>query len=305
MTPARRRRPRHRAEASFETFLERAAARVARVLERRLNWRRGPASLVRAMRYAVFGGGKRLRPALVYLGCDTFGGSWKVADGAAAAVELIHTYSLVHDDLPCMDDDKLRRGRPTAHVRFGEAMAILAADALHTEAFATLAEESPREVAPDLVSILARAAGPSGMVGGQVLDLEGEGRPPKVLLVERIHLGKTAALIAASLELGATAAGAGPLDRRRIRAYGEDVGLAFQIADDILDETGDAVTLGKTPGKDTAARKMTFPAAVGLDRAKARAMVLAAKARRRAARLPRTTRALLQTLPTFVTIRTT
>ncbi|HKE00903.1 MAG TPA: polyprenyl synthetase family protein, partial [Planctomycetota bacterium] len=161
---------------SFLPFLDRAARRVERVLDRRLPANREPRRLVEAMRYALFGGGKRLRPALVYLGCRAFGGHERDVDGAAAAVEMIHTYSLVHDDLPCMDDDDLRRGRPTLHVKWDEATAVLAADALHTEAFATLVALSRPPLVPRLVESLAGAAGLEGMVGGQVLDLAAEGK---------------------------------------------------------------------------------------------------------------------------------
>ncbi len=290
--------------ASFDRFLERAARRVDRVLDRRLAADREPRRLVRAMRYAVFGGGKRLRPALVYLGCRAFGGDERTVDGAAAAVEMIHTYSLVHDDLPCMDDDELRRGRPTLHVEFDEALAVLAGDGLHTEAFATLAALSPPALVPDLAAALAAAAGLGGMVGGQVLDLESEGRRPRAETVERIHRGKTAALIAASLELGAIGARATRAQRRALRGYGEIVGLAFQVADDVLDVVGDAATLGKTPGKDAASGKMTYPAAVGLDRARDHARSLADRACRRAARLGGAAEGLLRALPRFVTERT-
>jgi geranylgeranyl pyrophosphate synthase len=287
----------------FDAFLRASARRVEAVLDERLRLDRGPSTLLRAMRYAVFGGGKRFRPALVYLGCRTFGGPLSRVDGAAAAVEMIHTYSLIHDDLPCMDDDDLRRGRPTLHVKFGEAMAVLAGDALHTEAFATIAEMSEVESCQVLTRILARAAGPSGMVGGQVLDLRAEGRPPRARRVEEIHLGKTAALIAAALEMGAAGAGASAADRARIRRFGRDVGLAFQVADDILDLTSDAATLGKTPGKDVVAGKMTYPAAIGLRKSRQRAGALAARAQRMAQDLPRDTRSLLRTLPLFVTRR--
>jgi geranylgeranyl pyrophosphate synthase len=273
------------------------------VLDRRLRPGRGPGKLVNAMRYALFGGGKRLRPALVYLGCEAFGGDPRAVDGAAAAVEMIHTYSLVHDDLPCMDDDDLRRGRPTLHVKFDEATAVLAGDALHTEAFATLAELSEASLAPALVRTLAFAAGLEGMVGGQILDLAAEGRRPSAPIVEAIHRGKSAALIAASLEMGAIGARARAADLRRIREYGMIVGLAFQVADDVLDVVGDAATLGKTPGKDAKAGKMTYPAAVGLERSRARARELASRAVRLAESLGGPALPLLVALPTFVTDR--
>lgn len=273
------------------------------MIDRRLSWKRGPRSLIEAMRYAVFGGGKRLRPALVYLGNRAFGGNPKDVDGAAAAVEMVHTYSLVHDDLPCMDDDDLRRGRPTLHVKYDEAIAVLAGDALHTEAFATIAALCPPRCSPAIARALAEAAGPAGMVGGQVLDLQAEGKRPAAARVERIHLGKTAALIAGSLEMGAVGAAASASERRLLRRYGLAVGLAFQVADDILDVTGDAATLGKTPGKDAEAGKMTFPAAVGLERSRARAAVLARRAEALGRRLGGPAAHLLAALPAFVTER--
>lgn len=290
--------------AEFTKFLSRSARRVERVLDRRLSVKNAPPRLVEAMRYAIFGGGKRLRPGLVYLGCEAFGGDIRKVDGAAAAVEMIHTYSLVHDDLPCMDDDDLRRGRPTLHIKFNEALAVLAGDALHTEAFVTIAETTDRRAAAEIIATLASAAGLGGMVGGQVLDLEAEGKSPNASAVERIHLGKTAALIAASLEVGAIGAGASAVQRRAIRNFGREVGLAFQVADDVLDVTGDATTLGKTPGKDAAAGKMTYPAAVGLARSRARARELAENARRIAKRLRSPREMLLLQLPLFVTERT-
>lgn len=293
-----------RSRAGFLQFLSESKTRVDRILKKRLAASREPRRLSASMRYAVFGGGKRLRPGLVYLGCRAFGGDPESVDGAAAAVELIHTYSLVHDDLPCMDDDDLRRGRPTVHIKFDEAMAVLAGDALHTEAFAMIVEASnPKDVAA-MVSTLAAAAGPAGMVGGQVLDLNAEGKTPREDLVRKIHLGKTASLIAASLELGAIGAGATQSQRKAIAEFGIEVGVAFQVADDVLDMTGDATTLGKTPGKDVAARKMTFPAAVGLNEARKTADRLARKAQQLARALRSPAEALLLELPCFVTERT-
>lgn len=292
------------AESLFVPFLIKHAARVERVLDRRLSPKREPQQLIEAMRYAIFGGGKRLRPGLVYLGCLTFDGKENTVDGAAAAVEMIHTYSLVHDDLPCMDDDDLRRGRPTVHIQYDEAAAVLAGDALHTEAFATIVALSDTKIAAELVETLAIAAGPSGMVGGQMLDLDAEGGKPKAALVEEIHRGKTAALIAASLEMGAIGAGASASQRRLISKYGFLIGLAFQVADDVLDVVGDAATLGKTPGKDVASGKMTYPAAVGLEASRKRARSLADEARSLARRLGGFQEKLLMELPRFVTERT-
>ena len=256
------------------------------------------------MRYAVFGGGKRFRPALVYLGCRAFDGRERDVDGAAAAVEMVHAYSMIHDDLPCMDDDDLRRGRPTVHVKFDEAMAVLAGDALQTEAFETIVDLSRAELARDLVRALARAAGTRGMVGGQVEDLDAEGREPDARVARRIHLGKTAALIAASLEMGAIGARANAARRKQIRDYGMLVGLAFQVADDVLDVVGDAAALGKTPGKDAAAGKTTYPAAIGVESARALADALARRARRKAGAIEGEGRRLLEALPEFVVRRT-
>lgn len=242
-----------------------------------------PAQLDEAMRYALFGGGKRLRPAVVRLLATHFGGTDRDAVLPAVAIELVHTYSLVHDDLPCMDDDDLRRGRPTCHRVFGEALAVLAGDALLTHAFELLARSAQRPA--QMVLALARGAGPSGMVGGQAIDLS---TGPDVLTrarVEEIHAKKTAALLAAAAELGAHAAGASDADVRRAHAYGEALGRTFQAIDDILDVTGDAATLGKTPGKDAREKKPTLVAALGIEGARREADRLAAEVRERAAAL--------------------
>jgi geranylgeranyl diphosphate synthase type II len=223
-----------------------------------------PARLHAAMRYAIFAGGKRLRPALVLLACRAVGGTDAAAAPGLAAVELLHTYTLVHDDLPAMDDDDLRRGRPTCHKAFDEATAILAGDALQTAAFAAAAE-----LGAEAVLVLARDTGSLGVVGGQQDDLDAEGKPPDAALLERIHRRKTAALIRASCELGAIAGRATPAQRAALSAYGEALGLAFQIADDVLDVTASAAALGKTPGKDAAQGKLTYVAVHGLENARA------------------------------------
>ena len=223
-----------------------------------------PARLHAAMRYAIFAGGKRLRPALVLLACRAVGGTDAAAAPGLAAVELLHTYTLVHDDLPAMDDDDLRRGRPTCHKAFDEATAILAGDALQTAAFAAAAE-----LGAEAVLVLARDTGSLGVVGGQQDDLDAEGKPPDAALLERIHRRKTAALIRASCELGAIAGRATPAQRAALSAYGEALGLAFQIADDVLDVTATAAALGKTPGKDAAQGKLTYVAVHGLENARA------------------------------------
>ncbi len=242
-----------------------------------------PRPLTEAMRYALFGGGKRLRPALVRLCCAWLGGQDGAAAAPAAAVELVHTYSLVHDDLPCMDDDDLRRGRATCHVVYGEALAVLAGDALLTRAFELLAEAGP--AAGAMVAALARGSGPAGMVGGQVLDLEAEGSRATRAIVDRVHRTKTAALIEAACELGALAAGARGTDLDAVRAYGLALGLGFQAVDDVLDVTGDAATLGKTPGKDERHDRANLARVIGLDAAREAARELAERARRAAADL--------------------
>ncbi len=236
-----------------------------------------PAGLREACRYALLGGGKRLRPALVRLFATSFGGTDEAASRPAAAVEMIHTYSLVHDDLPCMDDDDLRRGRPTCHKVYGEAMAVLVGDALLTEAFVLLSE-AERDPAL-LTRTLARASGGAGMVGGQVLDMSLCGSAASIGDVRRVHAAKTAALIGASCELGAVAAGATEDQRSLARQYGVALGLAFQAIDDWLDATGDAATLGKTPGKDQELDRSTTVAVLGLDGAREEAMARGAEAR--------------------------
>lgn len=242
-----------------------------------------PARLHEAMRYALLGGGKRLRPALVRLVCLELGGDEGAAAAPAVALELVHTYSLVHDDLPAMDDDALRRGRPTVHVAFDEATAILVGDALLTLAFEVLcADDEAREHA----RVLARAAGSRGMVGGQVLDLSLETRGAAALeVIVDMHRRKTAALFAAAAEMGAIAARREPATRARAAAFGEAIGSLFQAVDDLLDVTGDARTLGKTPGKDAALERPSLVRALGLPGAETRARALAEGARARAAAL--------------------
>ena len=232
-----------------------------------------PEELWRAMRYAVLGGGKRMRPLLMLAVGETFGAPPERFSYAAAALECVHTYSLVHDDLPCMDDDALRRGRPTCHVRFGEAQAVLAGDALLTLAFELLGRcpylsEKPG-VGLRVVSILARRAGASGMVGGQTLDMAAEGAPVTETLVQAIHRRKTAALIQAAVEVGALMCGVSDEVLETLSAFGLELGLAFQIRDDIMDVTLPSEQLGKTAGKDDVQRKATYPRAVGLEAAEA------------------------------------
>ena len=232
-----------------------------------------------AMRYSVVNGGKRVRPLLAYAACEALGGELARADGAACAVELIHAYSLVHDDLPAMDDDDLRRGQPTTHIAFDEACAILAGDGLQTLAFEVIgnADLNPQDAQTrlDMLLILTRAAGSAGMVGGQAIDLESVGRRIDQAALETMHRHKTGALIEASVQLGALASGrAGAADLEALRRYAEAIGLAFQVQDDILDVESDTTTLGKTQGKDQAHDKPTYPALLGLDAAKAYALTL-------------------------------
>ncbi|MGE4158188.1 MAG: polyprenyl synthetase family protein [Planctomycetota bacterium] len=234
-----------------------------------------PGRLHEAMRYSIFAGGKRLRPRLTLAACEALGADPLEALAPAVAIEMIHTYSLIHDDLPAMDNDDLRRGRPTSHKVFGEAMAILAGDALLTEAFTVLAEQTKNKaLIPALVRAVSLAAGRAGMVGGQVADMAGEGKAAGLDLVKFIHLRKTAALIAACFECGAICAGADPSTVSRYRKSGETLGLAFQIIDDVLDETSTPEALGKTPGKDLQSGKLTYPKVIGLDRSKKMAMAL-------------------------------
>ncbi|MCJ1881608.1 (2E,6E)-farnesyl diphosphate synthase [Pseudomonas nitroreducens] len=232
-----------------------------------------------AMRYSVVNGGKRVRPLLAYAACEALGGDAERADGAACAVELIHAYSLVHDDLPAMDDDDLRRGQPTTHIAYDEACAILAGDGLQALAFEVIgnAKLNPQDAQTrlDMLMILARAAGSAGMVGGQAIDLESVGRRIDQAALETMHRHKTGALIEASVQLGALASGRANTDAlEALRRYAEAVGLAFQVQDDILDVESDTATLGKTQGKDQAHDKPTYPALLGLDEAKAYALAL-------------------------------
>ncbi|QJP11606.1 (2E,6E)-farnesyl diphosphate synthase [Pseudomonas multiresinivorans] len=232
-----------------------------------------------AMRYSVVNGGKRVRPLLAYAACEALGGEAERADGAACAVELIHAYSLVHDDLPAMDDDDLRRGQPTTHIAYDEACAILAGDGLQALAFEVIgnAQLNPQDAQTrlDMLMILARAAGSAGMVGGQAIDLESVGRKIDQAALETMHRHKTGALIEASVQLGALASGrANAAALEALRRYAEAVGLAFQVQDDILDVESDTATLGKTQGKDQAHDKPTYPALLGLDEAKAYALAL-------------------------------
>ena len=239
-----------------------------------------PPSIHEAMRYSVFAGGKRIRPILCLESARIFDADVAAAHYPACAIEFIHTYSLIHDDLPALDNDDLRRGKPTNHKQFGEATAILAGDALLTLAFETIAAtpvDSDRRVA--MLTEISKAAGTiNGMVGGQVADLEAEGQPTNAKTLEYIHLSKTAALIRASATSGALCAGASHDDVARLRTFGESIGLLFQVMDDILDVEESSAALGKTAGKDIAQQKATYPAVHGLERSHQIARELSAKA---------------------------
>ena len=238
-----------------------------------------PARLHAAMRYSALSGGKRIRPALVYAVGELHGAAIEALDAAAAAVEMIHVYSLVHDDLPAMDDDDLRRGRPTCHKEFDEATAILAGDALQVLAFEGLAAApASAEARVAMIRELAAASGTFGMAGGQAIDLGAVGRVLDADEVEEMHLRKTGALIEASVGLAATLGAVEPAERARLAAFSRALGLAFQIVDDLLDVEGDPELLGKAVGADSARHKPTYPAAVGIPAARRRAAALKAQA---------------------------
>ena len=230
-----------------------------------------PASIHSAMRHSVFAGGKRLRPRLAYEAAFTIAGTLPAGiERLGAALEMLHTYSLIHDDLPALDNDDLRRGKPTCHVVFGEAIAILAGDALQTRAFEVLASlDAPAEATVQIIGLIANAIGTvDGMIGGQVLDLESEHLKPTAELVQSIHRAKTGALIRVSVVAGGIYAGADLEDLARLTQFGCKAGLAFQIMDDVLDMTVDSAHLGKTAGKDLATEKATWPAVYGLDQSR-------------------------------------
>jgi len=269
-------------DAVFERWSRRRLAQVERALE---IWVRAdaPAGLGEAMRYAVLGGGKRLRPLLVLAASEAVGGNAHAAMRAACAVELVHAYSLVHDDLPCMDNDVLRRGLPTVHVRFGQAQALLAGDALQALAFELLTPANnhvPPAMQARLCRLLARAAGASGMAGGQAIDLQSVGRRLDEAALRDMHQRKTGVLLQTSVALGATCAPNPLLEApaQALRGYGAAVGLAYQVVDDILDVTGDSELLGKTAGKDMANGKPTYVSLLGLHGARAYADALLAQA---------------------------
>jgi geranylgeranyl diphosphate synthase, type II len=246
-------------------FLDAKAARCVEAMRAHIDGLGDvPPVLREAMAYSLFAGGKRLRPALAMGAAEVVSGNDTPALPAACALEMIHTYSLIHDDLPCMDDDDLRRGKPTAHKKFGEAIAVLAGDALLTLAF-DIAASTGRA---DIVRLIAQASGAEGMAGGQVLDVLNEGKAITIDDLRKIHAAKTGALISVSVRAGAMLAGANTTQLAAIQAYGEHLGLAFQIADDILDVVGDEAAIGKPVGSDAAHNKSTYPGLVGLDEAR-------------------------------------
>lgn len=239
-----------------------------------------PRTIHQGMRYSVFAGGKRLRPILALAAAEACGGEPEAALPPACAVEVMHTYSLVHDDLPAMDDDDLRRGRPTSHKVYGEGMAVLIGDALLTESFTILAQTTPtkRYSLKDLILEFSICGGSKKLIGGQVLDLEGEGKELSKAQLVRIHENKTAALLTTSLRLGAMTANATPRQLEALTDFGYNLGLAFQVIDDILDVTQSTEKLGKTAGKDEAVDKATYPAILGLEKSKKEAARLTQKA---------------------------
>jgi farnesyl diphosphate synthase len=270
------------ASISLAAALERIRGEVDSFLDELLAIPPDPrAPLFEAMRYAAMGGGKRLRPLLVVAACDLFHTDRRRALRVGGAVECIHVYSLIHDDLPAMDDDDLRRGKPTLHKAFDEATAILAGDSLHALAFEVLADDATHEdpfVRAELVAELARASGPAGMAGGQMMDLGAAGTPLDIAAVTRLQQLKTGALIGFCLEAAAIMARVPPEGRLRLRGYARDVGLAFQIADDLLDEEGEEAKTGKKVGKDRARGKETFVSLLGRDRARLQAELLIGQA---------------------------
>jgi len=265
---------------NLQRYLEERSQLVDRALTQVLPKRTSlPRTLDKAMRYSLFSGGKRIRPILALASGEAVGAPVARIMPFACALEMIHSYSLVHDDLPAMDDDDLRRGKPTNHVVFGEAMAILAGDGLLTEAFRVMAEgallrgQNPA-AALRAVQEIAAGAGAMGMVGGQVADLEAEHKKPTRTLVDYIHTRKTAALLRAAVRAGALVGGASPRQFARLDQYGAAIGLAFQVADDILDVEGGTAKTGKREGRDAELQKVTYPAAVGMAKAKAHAREL-------------------------------
>lgn len=295
------------AAANVAAFFLYSQQRVERAMSQWLPEQDG-CRLTEAMRYSLFNGGKRFRPALVYATAAALGHDGAGADAAACAVEIIHSYSLVHDDLPAMDDDDLRRGKPTTHRAFDEATAILAGDALQTMAFRVLATCPDLLVTPQrrlqMIALLADASGTRGMAAGQMADIEAEGKRIDIAALERLHRLKTGRLIEASVELGALAAGCVQAETfSMLQRWAEPVGLAFQVQDDILDVIGEEAAIGKRRGADEARAKSTYPALLGLDGARTRAGELRRQAHTALAGFPGDA-SLLHALADFVVDRT-
>jgi geranylgeranyl diphosphate synthase, type II len=275
-----------RAGIDLDRYLRERAAIVDRALSERVTPPAGPAGrLFEAMSYSLLAGGKRLRPVLALAACEAVGGALEAALGLACAIEMIHTYSLVHDDLPCMDDDDLRRGRPTNHKVFGEAIATLAGDGLLTDAFKVLASSASSSRSPrsaqallDTIAELAEAAGSAGMVGGQVIDLLGEGQAIELEQLEYLHRKKTGALFVAAVCGGARLGGATPAQLASLREYAQALGLGFQVIDDLLDVESSTETMGKRTNKDEARGKATYPSLIGVERSRELARDLVGKA---------------------------
>jgi len=258
----------------LKTYLDEKRAMVEEALGGIFPAPEGPAAdITRAMAYSLFAGGKRLRPILCMAGAEAVGGEAQDVLPVACAIELIHTYSLIHDDLPVMDNDDMRRGKPTNHKVFGEAMALLAGDGLLTEAFHVMTRaDFENRVKPrallTVIGLIAKAAGYGGMVGGQVVDIQSEGKEVDLSVVEFIHTHKTAAMIAASVSSGAILVGAEEDQVKALTSYGQDIGLAFQVYDDLLDIEGDSRELGKNVGSDARQGKITYPTVAGLNRSR-------------------------------------
>ena len=269
-------------DREFQGWMGRVQARLESVLARVLPAAHlVPARLHDAMRYSTLEGGKRVRPLLAFAAGEVSGAAPERLEIAAAAVECIHAYSLVHDDLPCMDDDTLRRGKPTVHVEYDEATALLVGDALQSLAFQLLAEHrlaDDARIQLDMVKTLAQAAGSRGMAGGQQIDLEATGKPLTLPELELMHIHKTGALIRAAVRLGATCGALSKEDERKLDRYAKAIGLAFQVVDDVLDYDASTATLGKTAGKDSRRGKPTYVSALGLSRAREFAEELRAEA---------------------------
>ena len=295
------------ATETFNDYLARRAAEINQWLDRLVpSETTPPEQLHRAMRYSLLAGGKRLRPSLTLAAGEALGADTDDLMPAACAIEMIHTYSLIHDDLPAMDNDDLRRGLPTCHKAFGEAVAILAGDALLTQAFRVLSADAPNRDADRQVRVIREIATAAGsvdaLIGGQIADIESEGKNVDASTLEYVHRSKTGAMITSSVVVGGIIAGANDEQIDKLRGYGERIGLAFQIADDILDVTSTSEQLGKTPGKDQAANKATYPAIHGIDASNARARQLVDEAVRIAAGLDLQTR-VLEDLARFIIAR--